>query len=314
MSKYRELYFDDKKDWLEFKKPRISGTDSAAIMGVHSFETRMGIWRKKKGIDPPVEDNDRMEMGRMNEPWIAKYTAKLYNAEVVCDDPYFVVQHPEIDYVIGTPDLPIIMDGRKTIVEIKTTGQWEWTQSIPVYWFYQANYYAGIMGYSNILIAAFNNIRDGIVYHEYDFNEELYTEQLEAAVNFHDKYLLKNIQPPAQSGDEVQKYIDPFPGKKVYCTEKELMIAKDVVDASRARKLAKELYEDGRGKLKGFMGDAEYLLYKDPLTQETTKVATFKQENKPVNGTKKIIDGKTYVNKTTAKRRVLNVNYKNKLI
>ena len=59
------------EEWLEERSKGIGSSEVGTIMGVNHFDTPYRLWRRKVGIDGPVESNEAMEMGHLLEPAVA---------------------------------------------------------------------------------------------------------------------------------------------------------------------------------------------------------------------------------------------------
>lgn len=66
----------DRAAWLEARKPNIGASEIAAVLGVSPWETRYGIWARKKGLLPESDDNRFMEWGRRLEAVVADWVAE----------------------------------------------------------------------------------------------------------------------------------------------------------------------------------------------------------------------------------------------
>ena len=53
------------EEWLEERSKGIGSSEVGTIMGVNHFDTPYRLWRRKVGIDGPVESNEAMEMGHL---------------------------------------------------------------------------------------------------------------------------------------------------------------------------------------------------------------------------------------------------------
>ena len=60
------------EEWLEERSKGIGSSEVGTIMGVNHFDTPYRLWRRKVGIDGPVESNEAMEMGHLLEPAVAQ--------------------------------------------------------------------------------------------------------------------------------------------------------------------------------------------------------------------------------------------------
>jgi putative phage-type endonuclease len=68
--------FTTEADWLKHRLADVTSTESAALFGMSPYVTRYELWhRKKSGMTPVFESNERMEAGNFLEPGIAAWHA-----------------------------------------------------------------------------------------------------------------------------------------------------------------------------------------------------------------------------------------------
>jgi len=93
---------EEKRQWLEARRHRISGTDWATILGLNPWKSAHQLWLEKTGlVSDEIEDNASMYWGRKLEPCIIQ----AYEEKNFCNvkQPGLLI-HPEHDFICGTPD------------------------------------------------------------------------------------------------------------------------------------------------------------------------------------------------------------------
>ena len=125
---------DDEAHWLILRKPYITSTNSATIMGVNKYESRIGLWAIKTGkMEDEVEQNLAMQIGKLVEPIIAQLTMEHYNVSAFKDTDLHIRGADKIatslDYVCEKPSEemialhPDIKPDSMVILECKNVGE-----------------------------------------------------------------------------------------------------------------------------------------------------------------------------------------------
>lgn len=104
----------------EERRTGLGGSDAAASMGLSPWRTQLDLWEEKRGLAPPVDENEPMLWGKLLEDIIRREYARRVGVDV----------HYSKD-MIRDPVRPWMfahLDGRiddRTILEVKTsrTGQ-----------------------------------------------------------------------------------------------------------------------------------------------------------------------------------------------
>lgn len=147
----RRLIFKDRDEWLEKRKNRIGGSDAAAIIGLNPWMDNQKLWRIKTGREAQEDISDKpcVKYGTDAEQYIRALFAldyPQYKVEYFEDNMWindnFPFCHASLD-----GELTDINDGRKGILEIKTTEimgmaqKQKWEDGIP------DNYYCQLLHY-----------------------------------------------------------------------------------------------------------------------------------------------------------------------
>jgi predicted phage-related endonuclease len=75
--------FTTEQAWLDERAKDVTSTESAALFGLSPYVTRFDLWhRKKSGIAPVFESNERMECGNFLESGIAALLARRNGWEI----------------------------------------------------------------------------------------------------------------------------------------------------------------------------------------------------------------------------------------
>jgi len=142
------LEFGDKAEWLEARKGKITGTAAATIMGANPWSSPMQLWGEMTGRIPAkdLSGNQAVQLGIRLEPVVREwfYEETGYQSSCLLGQ-YTMVEHPDIEFVGGTPDDIYSADDGQGILEIKTTGAHMahlWDEGPPLAAQVQAQFYA----------------------------------------------------------------------------------------------------------------------------------------------------------------------------
>lgn len=112
------------KDWLEYRRRGIGGSDAAAILGISPFATARDLYYDKLKI-VPFDDSEinwvAKKMGHLLEDLVAeifhvKTGYRIYQIKKMFYHPVHTFMLADIDYFVELPG------GRTAILEIKTTN------------------------------------------------------------------------------------------------------------------------------------------------------------------------------------------------
>ena len=112
------------KEWLEYRRRGIGGSDAAAILGISPFATARDLYYDKLKI-VPFDDSESnwvaKKMGHLLEDLVAeifhvKTGYRIYQIKKMFYHPVHTFMLADIDYFVELPG------GRTAILEIKTTN------------------------------------------------------------------------------------------------------------------------------------------------------------------------------------------------
>ena len=187
---YKVIKTTSHEQWLDERKKGVGSSEAGTIMGVNHFDTPYKLWRRKTGIDLPVEQNEAMEMGHHLEPAVATLFAARTGAVIKkSSEGDWLAVDTKREYLRVSPDRIYQYAGEKPtkanqhILECKTTSVAVDKDDIPVYWYCQLQYQMGVMGVKKGAVAWISSYpRLNFGYKEFDFNPEFFkamVEQLE---------------------------------------------------------------------------------------------------------------------------------------
>lgn len=159
------------QEWLKERRLGLGGTDIAAIMGLNKYKNAKDVWLDKLGKSEEIQPNDRMKMGTMLEPVVAKLYEESNDVTLTKASFIRSQTHP---FLCGSPDY--IDEKNQRLVEIKTVGGYalkSWNNEIPTSYWLQMQHYMHLTGLRNGVLVT---LCDGVHYREWhvEYNVEYY--------------------------------------------------------------------------------------------------------------------------------------------
>lgn len=232
---YKIIRPADHEAWLQEREKGIGSSEATTLMGVNHYEDRYKLFMRKKGLIPPKESTEQMELGHHLEPAVASRFAQLTGAWI---DPKsegdWIAVDTKKDYLRVSPDRIWVPQGQEhrkenwRILECKTTGMSIDADDIPSYWYCQIQYQMGVMGIRHGAIAwisSFPVFNSG--YREVEFNPSYYALLVQAIDEFWNENLLKDVAPEPEDLEDLRvKY-----GKHAVSIKGETLVAEDWMQA-----------------------------------------------------------------------------------
>lgn len=162
------------KEWLEYRRRGIGGSDVAALLGISPWRTARDLYYDKLGI-VAVEDNESnwvaLTMGHLLEPLVAQIFQHRTGYKIFQIKKMF--QHPEYPWMLADVDYFVeLPDGTTAILEIKTTNynakdNW-WMngeETVPIYYESQGRHYMAVMNVDRCFFCCLygNNEEESII-------------------------------------------------------------------------------------------------------------------------------------------------------
>jgi putative phage-type endonuclease len=101
----------------EERRTGLGGSDAAAALGISPWQTPYDLWEQKRGLAPPVEQNEPMLWGKLLEDTIRREYSRRTGMEVIYRQD--MIRHPARPWMFAHLDGEIGREGR-AILEVKT--------------------------------------------------------------------------------------------------------------------------------------------------------------------------------------------------
>lgn len=259
---------------MKHREGGIGSSEVGTILGLNPFETPYQLWRRKRGIDPPKEENFAMRAGHYLEDAVSRFYADATGKEIIKrsasdwlvvdgERPYLRVSP---DRTFWIPDRPH-SDRNKGILECKTTQMQVDADNVPQHWFCQLQYQLGVAELEQGALAWLTMGRE-FGYRDITFDAEFYKWMVDEVERFWVDNIQGGQEPLLQSVDDVLLRNPRHVAGKT--------IKADVAMVEMCSEL-KTLKEDGRAidtrktelesAIKMTIGDAEALVAADDPRQ-----------------------------------------------
>lgn len=195
-------------EWLTHRRGGIGSSEVGTILGLNPYDTPYQLWRRKKGIDPPVEENFLMKAGHYLEDAVAHFFSDETGADIIKstagdwlaidnERPYLRVSPDRLAWIAGQPR----RHENKMIVECKTTQRTIDTDALPMYWFAQLQYQLMVMRLDHGALAWLTQGRDfgyALIDRDPDFCDYMAGE----LAHFWEAYIVGDEEPPCVDGED----------------------------------------------------------------------------------------------------------------
>lgn len=199
----------DHSEWLKWRKKGIGGSDAAAIAGLNPWKSPIAVYLDKIGETEPIEDNERMRIGRDLEDYVAKRFVEATGMKVRRRNA--ILQHSEYPFMLANVDRLIV--GKKEGLECKVTNSYakkEWEDEIPIYYEIQCHHYMAVTGYKAWWIACLIG-NEKFVYKRIERDEEVIKNLIKIEKDFWENYVIPRQMPAPDGSDAATEII-----KKMY--------------------------------------------------------------------------------------------------
>ena len=201
------------KEWLEYRRRGIGGSDAAAILGISPFATARDLYYDKLKI-VPFDDSESnwvaKKMGHLLEDLVAeifhvKTGYRIYQIKKMFYHPVHTFMLADIDYFVELPG------GRTAILEIKTTNynakdHW-WSEDgqeiVPLNYEAQGRHYMAVMNIDEVFYCClYGNNEDEVIIRHIDRDRDYEAELIALEQDFWENHILTGTPPPyTEDGD-----------------------------------------------------------------------------------------------------------------
>lgn len=277
MNKYTIIRPATREGWLALRSCGIGSSEVGTILGLNPYETAYQLWRRKKGLDAPLEENEAMRAGHILEPAVATYFEQETGRRVIkSSQGDWLAVDCKHDFLRVSPDRTYWLEGRKSrdnkgILECKTTQMDIDPMDLPKHWFCQLMYQLGVMGYRQGTLAWLTRgVKFGYV--DIKFDAEFYSFIVSRLTEFWQRYILGAEEPPVTTVEDISVKFR-FSHDKAVEADPEVMEALSVIKSLKPQidELTAQKKE-AEDKVKVFMKDADCLT----LQGSSTTLATWR--------------------------------------
>ena len=194
-----------REEWLELRKSSIGGSDAASILGFNPWKSAIDVWMEKTGRSKPIEDNERMRIGRDLEEYVAKRFEEETGRKVRRKNAVLV--HPEHEWMTANVDRLIV--GEDTGLECKVTNSYaasDWKDGCPLHYQFQCHHYMAVTGASGWWIAALVG-NEKIATHFIERDEDVIQSLTALEKDYWETYITKDEMPPPDGSSAAQDAI-----------------------------------------------------------------------------------------------------------
>lgn len=166
MSNYIIHDFTNEGEWLSGRMNGIGGSDASAVVGLNPYKSNIDLFEEKIGRRVPEDISDKacVIYGKKAEEYIRELFRLDYPEYQVAHHEYRILQSKEHPFMQASLDGELIdQDGRKGILEIKTTNilqsmQYEkWKDRIPDNYYIQVLHYLLVTDWQFVVLRAHLN-------------------------------------------------------------------------------------------------------------------------------------------------------------
>ena len=191
----------DKKEWLQYRKQGIGGSDAGAVCGLNPYRTAMQVYQDKTSEDIEEIDNEAMRQGREFEDYVARRFTEETGKKVRRANTMFY--HEKYPFMLADVDRMVV--GENAGLECKTaspymTDKWE-DGKIPLSYQIQCLHYMAVCGAEAWYIAVLIYGKE-FKYYRIERDEEMIADLIRIEQNFWEEHVLKR-QMPSPDGSKL---------------------------------------------------------------------------------------------------------------
>lgn len=267
MKQFTVIKPKSRDEWLAIRRNGIGSSEVGTILGLNPWQTPYQLWRLKKGLDAPVQENFAMKAGHYLEDAVAHFYADETGAEIIkssagdwiaqdCEQKFLQVSPDRLAWIPNAPRKP----GNKMIVECKTTQRTIDPDNLPMHWFAQLQYQLMVMRLDQGALAWLTQGRE-FGHAEIARDDDFCTFMRGELERFWAEYIVGDQEPPCIDAEDVTtKFSMQTDGKLIEADAAAIemvSVLKDVRNQISELESCRKMYEDG---IKVTLGDAEAMV------------------------------------------------------
>jgi len=255
-------------EWLANRTQGIGSSEVSTIVGVNPYQTPYQLWRQKKGLDAPIEQNMPMRLGHLLEDAVSMLWSEETGREVIkASAGDWIAVNTEKPFLRASPDRTFWLPGlkknhdNKGILECKTTQMTVDSNAIPRYWFCQLQYLLGVSETQTGSLAWLSAGRN-FGYRDINLVPDFFESMVEEVERFWVDNILGNKEPEAVNAvDILTKYPRHAEGKLAEVNEKIAVAYTNLKQVKEEIAKLNEKQETLENEIKMAFGDAEAISY-----------------------------------------------------
>lgn len=251
-----------RKEWLEWRRKGIGGSDVSIIAGINKFKSVFQLWLEKTGqIKLEETESEYAHFGTVLEPIIKKEFIQRTGKKVRAKRQ--ILQSEEYPFMLCDLDGVIYEEGEMCIFEAKTASAYKqniWEKEVPVEYVLQVQHYMAVTGAKKTYVAALvggNHFYNYIIYRD----EELINLIIRMEQEFWENYVLTRKEPIPDGSEATASYLnkkyEECNGKTIELPKEVLEIISQYDDTSQQMNEIKERKEALINQLKNYLKENE---------------------------------------------------------
>ena len=191
----------DKKEWLQYRKQGIGGSDAGAVCGLNPYRTAMQVYQDKTSEDIEEIDNEALCQGRKFEDYVARRFTEATGKKVRRANAMFY--HEKYPFMLADVDRMVVGENAGLECKIASpymTDKWE-DGKIPLSYQIQCLHYMAVCGAEAWYIAVLIYGKE-FKYYRIERDEEMIADLIQIEEDFWQNYVLKR-QIPSPDGSKL---------------------------------------------------------------------------------------------------------------
>ena len=250
----------NRKEWLEWRRKGIGGSDAAAIAGLSPWKSPIAVWLEKTGQAEPEEPGEAAYWGTVLEDVVAREFSLRTGLKTRRRNA--ILQHPKYEWMIANVDRFVV--GENIGLECKTTSAYnakEWEgDEIPAQYIVQVQHYMAVTGAKAWWVAVLIG-GQSFLYKKVERDDELIEQLIDIERDFWENHVVPSVPPEldgSPASTELVKRMYPratLPTVDLPSQAKDLIA--DLESVKEEIKLLEERKNEIENKLKSMLGDHE---------------------------------------------------------
>lgn len=189
-----------RKDWLEFRRKGIGGSDAAAIVNLSKYSTPYTVYLDKIGVSADQEETEAMRQGRDLEEYVASRFHEETGRKVARVNA--IIQNPNYPFALANIDRRIV--GENAGLECKTTKSINMRRfrdvEFPEQYYAQCVHYMAVTGADRWYLAVLV-LGDSFLVYTLDRDQAEIDALMNAEKAFWTNHVAKQVPPPVSGMD-----------------------------------------------------------------------------------------------------------------